>query len=119
MMNIKDTIDLQIALNPEHHKLKREVIRTVYRAYEAAWSELVQTINHNGNVLEATILDHYLTLENHIQISETGKFLNTLVLLTPMINKLEIKEIPERSKIDCKKTIYITLCDTFWLSLQN
>lgn len=35
-MNIKDNIDLQIALNPEHHKLKREVIRTVYRAYEAA-----------------------------------------------------------------------------------
>jgi hypothetical protein len=118
-MHIKDTIDLQIAFNTEHHKLKRHVLRTVYRAYEAAWSELVQTINHNDNVLEETILDHYLALGNHIEQDEIWKFLNTLVLLTPMINKLETLEIIERSKIDCKKTIYITLCDTFWLSLQN
>lgn len=107
-MNNKDTIELQIAFNPEHHRLKRTILRTVYRAYETAWKELTQTINYN-NALEATILDHYLSLSNYIQTDQTEKFLNTVALLSPMIQKLDVLEIPDRSKSDCKKTIHDTL----------
>lgn len=126
MNNIQDNISIQLSFNPYHHKLKRNALINTFKAYEQAnWASFTQeTIQQlkafflEDESLES-ILDKYLSVWNHIKSNDEWKFLYTLYLLTPTITKISTTNIVERSKNDCRESIYQTLCTYFCVPFQQ